>query len=258
MIFFPPVFSRWCVWAHPACDIPACLAHGLRSRNIFFIRSWASPKGSTHPSAAGWVGGEQFAVFIPKVTYWKSVLCQHVTLMSQAQMLGRLFFSPTVPCTSRKLFRAGASCSGVQFSFPHSIVLLLSAHVSQRRFDIFFSRHFQPPLACLKTPVIFFKGLILLWSACPHYCQAGWGASRPWESRVRQEDASHAPEPRSTGVRVVKEMSCWVAFCVSDYAAWLKCAIFLLLTGKAALMLTLKEITKESGMLCWRTSRAWR
>lgn len=209
-----------------------------------------------HPPKCSWLGGRGAVCSLhTKSDILKVSSLPACNTHESNPDAGQIIFSPTVPCTSRKLFRAGASCSGVQFSFPHSIVLLLSAHVSQQRFDVFFSRHFQPPLACLKTPAIFFKGLILLWSACPRYCQAGWGASHPWESHVRQEDASHAPKPRSTGVRVVKEMSCWVPFCVSDYAAWLK---FLLLTGKAALMLTLKEITKESGMLCWRTSRAWR
>lgn len=60
----------------------------------------------TEVQLAGWEAALHICNAVSEILNENS--CQYVTLISQSQMLdGFFFFGPTVPCTSRKLFRGG-------------------------------------------------------------------------------------------------------------------------------------------------------
>lgn len=72
----------------------------------------------TQVQLAGWEGA--VCIFNTRSDTLKENSCQYATFMSQSQMLdGFGVFCPTLPCTSRKLFRGGAPVGPVLGRSPH-------------------------------------------------------------------------------------------------------------------------------------------
>lgn len=246
-MLFPPVFSQRCVWIHSACGVPACLAHGFEAEMSFSSGAELLPEAA--PTQAQLAGREWFAVLIPKVTYWKLIPLPVCNADESNPGAGQIVLSHC-PLHKQKDTQSGIRL----FLGTLNLLLVFITAVSfcckpMCHNDVlmpsFSLRHFQSPLVRLKTLAILCRSPIL-WSD-------GRAAARPaWPQESHLEDTSRAAEHR---VRARKKwaagvLSVPVGNYTSGYIAWLTCVLFLLLTGKAALTLTLKEVTKESGMLC--------
>lgn len=182
---------------------------------------------------------------------------------------GFLFFWPHCPLHKQKTLQKKNTPPGPVLGFSHCIwaELTFCSKVTYSHGTLmpsFSPNHFQPSLVCSKMLAIFLKSLILLLSAWPRLLgvkgRLGEGCTVPGNYSLpgRFLTSFWAKEHGGQDFKRNELLSFSAYKWLCSFIGWLKCVAFLLLTGKAALMLTLKEITKESEMLCWRTFRVWR